>query len=56
MLAKRSFNADSESIRGISMLGMLALSLYYASDESKEGVIAKMDNVSLNIANIRRPD
>jgi len=36
-LAKASFNADSESIRGISALGMRALSLYYATDESKEG-------------------
>lgn len=39
-LAKRSFNADTESIRGISSLGMQALSLYYGTDESKEGGIA----------------
>ncbi|MFK5978140.1 MAG: enoyl-CoA hydratase-related protein [Rhizobiaceae bacterium] len=39
-LAKRSFNADTENIRGISMLGMQALSLYYDTDESKEGVSA----------------
>jgi 2-ketocyclohexanecarboxyl-CoA hydrolase len=36
-LAKRSFNADSESIRGISSMGMHALSLYYDTEESKEG-------------------
>mgnify|MGYP002620664969 CR=1 FL=1 len=36
-LAKRSFNADTESIRGIASLGMQALSLYYDTDESKEG-------------------
>ena len=36
-LAKRSFNADSESIRGISGLGMQALALYYRTDESQEG-------------------
>ena len=36
-LAKRSFNADTESIRGISSLGMQALSLYYDTEESKEG-------------------
>lgn len=36
-LAKRSFNADSENIRGISSMGMAALSLYYDTDESKEG-------------------
>ena len=39
-IAKRSINADSESIRGIGMLGNQALKLYYASDESKEGVNA----------------
>lgn len=39
-LAKRSFNADTESIRGISSLGMAALSLYYDTDESKEGGLA----------------
>ncbi|MDP6390781.1 MAG: enoyl-CoA hydratase-related protein [Alphaproteobacteria bacterium] len=36
-IAKRSFNADSENIRGIGMLGFQALKLYYATDESKEG-------------------
>jgi 2-ketocyclohexanecarboxyl-CoA hydrolase len=36
-LAKRSFNADTESIRGISSMGMHALSLYYDTEESKEG-------------------
>ncbi len=36
-LAKRSFNADSDSIRGISAMGMQAVSLYYDSAESKEG-------------------
>ncbi len=36
-IAKRSFNADTESIRGIANLGMQALSLYYQTEESKEG-------------------
>lgn len=36
-IAKRSFNADSENIRGIGSLGMQALSLYYDTAESKEG-------------------
>jgi len=36
-LAKRSFNADTEHIRGIGGLGMLGVSLYYDTDESKEG-------------------
>lgn len=39
-IAKRSFNADSENIRGIGGLGLQALRLYYESDESKEGVSA----------------
>lgn len=39
-IAKRSFNADSDSIRGISSLGMQALALYYGTDESHEGVNA----------------
>jgi len=39
-IAKRSFNADTESIRGIGGLGMLGLSLYYGTDESKEGGLA----------------
>jgi 2-ketocyclohexanecarboxyl-CoA hydrolase len=42
-IAKRSFNADSESIRGISAMGMQALALFYASDESKEGVKAFLE-------------
>ena len=41
-IAKRSFNADSESIRGIGGLGMQALALYYMTAESKEGVEAFM--------------
>jgi 2-ketocyclohexanecarboxyl-CoA hydrolase len=36
-IAKRSFNADSENIRGIGFLGMQGLALYYESEESKEG-------------------
>ncbi|MDC0039197.1 enoyl-CoA hydratase-related protein [Gammaproteobacteria bacterium] len=36
-IAKRSFNADSENIRGIGGLGMQALALYYGTEESKEG-------------------
>ena len=39
-IAKRSFNSDSDSIRGIGGLGMQALALYYGSDESREGVDA----------------
>lgn len=39
-IAKRSFNMDSENIRGIAGMGMYALSMYYDTDESKEGGIA----------------
>jgi len=36
-IAKRSFNADSENIRGIANLGFQAVSLFYGTDEAKEG-------------------
>jgi len=39
-IAKRSFNADSENIRGIGFLGIQTVKYYYASEESKEGVRA----------------
>jgi 2-ketocyclohexanecarboxyl-CoA hydrolase len=39
-IAKRSFNADSDSIRGIGGLGMQALKMYYDTAEAKEGVAA----------------
>lgn len=37
---KRSFNADTDSIRGIANLALHALKLFYDTDESKEGVNA----------------
>jgi len=42
-IAKRSFNADSDSIKGIGSLGMQVLKLFYESDESKEGVKAFLE-------------
>jgi len=39
-IAKRSFNADSDSIRGIAGQGMQSLKLYYETEESREGVAA----------------
>ncbi|PJK29094.1 enoyl-CoA hydratase-related protein [Minwuia thermotolerans] len=39
-LAKTSFNADSENIKGIGGLAFQALRLYYGTEESKEGVTA----------------
>ncbi len=47
-IAKRSFNADSDTIRGIGGLGLQALSLYYDTPESKEGVNAFLEK--------RKPD
>lgn len=42
-IAKRSFNVDTEQIRGLSSMAMQALSLYYDTDESKEGVKAQAE-------------
>ena len=42
-IAKRSFNADSENIRGIGALGFEALALYYGTAEAKEGTQAFME-------------
>ena len=39
-MAKASFNAATENIRGLSVLAMHGLSLYYDTAESKEGVSA----------------
>ncbi len=39
-IAKRSFNMDTENIKGISAMGMQSLKLYYDTDESREGVKA----------------
>jgi 2-ketocyclohexanecarboxyl-CoA hydrolase len=36
-IAKRSFNMDTEHQRGIAGMGMYALSLYYDTEESREG-------------------
>lgn len=39
-ICKRSFNADSENIRGISFMGIQNVKHFYMSEESKEGVRA----------------
>lgn len=39
-LAKKSFNMDTESIRGMGAFAMQALRLYYNTEESQEGVKA----------------
>ncbi|TWB87781.1 1,4-dihydroxy-2-naphthoyl-CoA synthase [Bradyrhizobium macuxiense] len=40
LMAKRSFNADTENIRSINLLGTLSLKQYFQSEEAKEGVHA----------------
>jgi 2-ketocyclohexanecarboxyl-CoA hydrolase len=47
-IAKRSFNADSDNIRGISGMGMQSLKLFYQTEESREGVRAFLEK--------RKPD
>ncbi|MGH9012022.1 MAG: enoyl-CoA hydratase-related protein, partial [Acidimicrobiia bacterium] len=39
-LAKASFNAETEHIRGIGSLAMTGLALYYDTEESAEGTTA----------------
>ncbi len=45
-IAKRSFNAESEHIRGIGALGLQAVALYYQTAESREGVRAFLEKRS----------
>jgi len=47
-IAKRSFNADSDNIRGIGNMGLQALALYYQTDEAREGTRAFLEK--------RKPD
>lgn len=47
-IAKRSFNMDTDHIRGIAGMGMQALALYYETEESREGVDAFLEK--------RKPD
>lgn len=47
-IAKRSFNADTDHIKGIGSLGFEALALFYNTEESKEGVNAFLEK--------RKPD
>lgn len=42
-IAKRSFNADSENIRGIGSMGFQAVALYYQTEEAKEGGNARRE-------------
>jgi 2-ketocyclohexanecarboxyl-CoA hydrolase len=39
-IAKRSFNADTDHIKGIGAMGMQSVALYYDTDEAREGTSA----------------
>jgi len=39
-IAKRSFNADSDHIKGIGAMGMQSVALYYDTEEAREGTNA----------------
>jgi 2-ketocyclohexanecarboxyl-CoA hydrolase len=54
-IAKRSFNADSENIRGIGMLGFSAVALYYGTDEAKEGGAAFREKRKPDFRNPAKP-
>jgi 2-ketocyclohexanecarboxyl-CoA hydrolase len=53
-LAKASFNAASEHIRGIAALGMAGLALYYDTEESAEGTRAFKEKRTPDFSKFRR--
>ena len=53
-LAKASFNADTENIRGIAALGMTGLALYYDTEESAEGTVAFQEKRSPDFGRFRK--
>jgi len=53
-LAKASFNAASEHIRGIAALGMAGLALYYDTEESAEGARAFKEKRPPDFSKFRR--
>ena len=52
-LAKASFNADSEHIRGIGAVAMRGLALYYGTEEAAEGKNAFMEKRKPNFRKFR---
>jgi 2-ketocyclohexanecarboxyl-CoA hydrolase len=53
-LAKTSFNADTESIRGMAGLAMTGLALYYDTDESAEGTVAFQEKRAPDFGRFRK--
>ncbi len=53
-LAKMSFNADTDHIKGISALGMSALALYYGTEEAMEGRNSFMERRKPNFGKFRK--
>ena len=52
-IAKASFNADTEDIRGISRMGFQSVALYYNTDEAKEGGVAFREKRKANFRNLK---
>jgi 2-ketocyclohexanecarboxyl-CoA hydrolase len=53
-IAKASFNAETDHIKGISALGMSALALYYGTEEAMEGRNAFMERRPPDFGKYRR--
>jgi 2-ketocyclohexanecarboxyl-CoA hydrolase len=53
-LAKQSFNADSEAIRGMAAVAISAVALYYGSEEALEGQAAFMEKRPPDFRQFRR--
>jgi 1,4-dihydroxy-2-naphthoyl-CoA synthase len=53
-IAKASFNADTDHIRGIGGLGMSAVALYYGTEEALEGKNAFLERRKPDFRRFRR--
>ncbi len=55
-IAKRSFNADTAHIAGLSAMGLHEVSLFYQTEESREGVRAFQEKRPPDFGRFRRRD
>ena len=53
-LAKASFNAESEHIRGVGAVALRGLALYYGTDEAAEGKNAFLEKRKPDFRKFRR--